>query len=91
MTVVPTMFGDRAVLFVRYPAGYTGQEILEQMGWAYETKRVYELGPDGFLIAVFAKEHYLESFIRTNEEWIIPHKYDAEFGTFEVEDLIYEA
>jgi hypothetical protein len=93
---LPTLFGDRIIVFVKYPPTWTAQEMVDQLNWA-KTWTVHTLYYDEVIIRCHVKEHYMEDFRRDNDKYIVKHAlltYKDDDGddvyVFDVEDTLYD-
>lgn len=91
-TLSDTFFGERAVVFVKYPSTWSVQEMITKLDWA-KTWDVKEMGYEQTVVQAFVKPKYLENFRRDNDQHIVLHKKlptkDPEDELYEVEHTLY--
>lgn len=92
-TKVETFFGDRLVVFVKYPSSWSAEKMIERLNWA-KAYEVVSMRHDGTLVQAYVKEHYYKHFSEDNAEYIVEHEYGRLSGIdgepmFTVEGAMY--
>lgn len=74
-TPTKTFFGERTIVFVKFPFSWTGHAVVNQMFWAktYDVVALY----DGFIIKCYVKPWYLKHFIKDNRDYIQWHQHSV--------------
>lgn len=69
-TQVETFFGDREILFVRYPTSMTVADIVEKLFWAkaWIVEEMYS----SLIVRAVVKPHYLKHFLKSHGGELLP-------------------
>lgn len=73
-------FGERYMIYVRFPSTMTVREIAEELFWA-KTWKVEDLY-DTVTVRAIVKPQYVKKFMDQNKSRLLKFKVDEKFGQF---------